>query len=279
MGRISDKALVALAGPAHLAGKSNGVLAAAIMAQMELDYSQYVTEENPDDIRCILTTDAKAAFQSASRYNCYKVLCSDDNLKERFAPFFAHTHKGSQRIFWSAAGMTLKPSSGFTQGDVNSSKLFTCNTASLVQGLQDAANEEATVVAIVDDITIMGALPALVSVEKSRDQLQKPANYLVNTSKQYVYTINESHVTDIQSALPNHTVIYVGRDLGFSLSGIPLGGDEHIISKLQENLGQNKGSDIKYLQAQKCPRKVSLASAVYSWKNSASTGGSSDASI
>ena len=90
------------------------------------------------------------------------------------------------------------------------------------------------------DITIMGALPALISVEKSRDELQKPANYLVNTSKQYVYTINESHVTDIQSALPNHTVIYVGRDLGFSLSGIPLGGDQHIISKLQENLDKTK---------------------------------------
>ena len=46
-----------------------GVLAAAIMAQMELDYAQYVVEENPNDIRCILTTDAKSAFQSASRHN------------------------------------------------------------------------------------------------------------------------------------------------------------------------------------------------------------------
>ena len=44
--------------------------------------------------------------------------------------------------------MALRPSSGFTQGDVNSSKL--------VQGLQDAAGDDATVVAIVDDITIMG---------------------------------------------------------------------------------------------------------------------------
>ena len=68
------------------------------MAQMELDYAQYVVEENPNDIRCILTTDAKSAFQSASRRNCYKVLCTDDTLRERFAPFFAHTHKGSQRI-------------------------------------------------------------------------------------------------------------------------------------------------------------------------------------
>ena len=38
LGRTNDKA----AGPAHLAGKSSGVLAAAIMAQMELDYAQYV---------------------------------------------------------------------------------------------------------------------------------------------------------------------------------------------------------------------------------------------
>ena len=70
----------------------------------------------------------------------------------------------------------------------NSSKLFTCNTASLVQGLQDAANTDATVVAIVDDITIMGTLTAVVSVEKSRDLFQKPANFSVNTTKQYVYT-------------------------------------------------------------------------------------------
>ena len=80
-----------------------------------------------------------------------KVLCTEDTLRERFAPFFAHAHKGSQRIVWPAANMTLRPSSGFTQGDVNSSKLFTCNTASLVQGLQDAAKTDATAVAIVDD--------------------------------------------------------------------------------------------------------------------------------
>ena len=70
LGRTNDKALVDLAGPAHLAGKSSGVLAAAIMAQMELDYAQYIVEENPNDIRCILTTDAKSAFQSTvTRYS------------------------------------------------------------------------------------------------------------------------------------------------------------------------------------------------------------------
>ena len=74
LGRKNEKALVDLAGPAHLAGKSSGVLAAAVMAQMELNYAQYVAEDNPKDIRCILTTDAKSAFQSASRHNCYKVM-------------------------------------------------------------------------------------------------------------------------------------------------------------------------------------------------------------
>jgi hypothetical protein len=70
-GRAHDKALVALFGPAHLAGKPNGVLAAAIMAQMELDYMQRVAESDEDNIRCILTTDAEAAFQSAaSTENC-----------------------------------------------------------------------------------------------------------------------------------------------------------------------------------------------------------------
>ena len=237
LGRTNDKALVRLAGPAHLAGKPSGVLAAAIMAQMELDYAQFVVEDDPEDIRCVLTTDARAAFQSASRRNCYKVLCTDDTLKERFAPFFAHAHKGSQRIVWPA---TLRPSSGFTQGDINSSKLFTCNTASLVQGLQDAGGEDATVVAIVDDITVMGSLAALISVEKSRDSLQKPANYLVNPLKQYVYTMNEQHVTQIQSALPEHSVIYIGSEQGFCLSGIPLGGDQFILSKLQNNLDKTK---------------------------------------
>ena len=96
LGRTNDKVLVDLTGSAHLAGKSSGVLATAVMAQMELDYAQYVAEDNPKDIRCILTvtTDAKSAFQSASRHNCYKVLCTDDTLRERFAPFFCPYTQG-----------------------------------------------------------------------------------------------------------------------------------------------------------------------------------------
>ena len=99
LGRTNDKALVDLAGPAHLSGKSSGVLAAAIMAQMELDYSQFVAEDNPDDVRCVLTTDAKAAFQSASRHNCHKVLCTEDTLRERFAPFLHILTKALSALF------------------------------------------------------------------------------------------------------------------------------------------------------------------------------------
>ena len=203
---------------------------------MELDYMQRVAESDANDIRCILTTDAEAAFQSASRKHCYEVLCSEATLKDRFAPFFAHTHKGAQRVFWPAANLLLRPSSGFTQGDVNSSKLFTCNTASLVAGLQAEGLTDATVVAIVDDITIMGTLDAVKAIDSARARLQKPANYQVNLTKQYVYTMNESQVDRIQSELKDHQVIYVGRENGFMLSGIPLGGELFITTTLKRNL-------------------------------------------
>ena len=81
-------------------------------------------------------------------------------------------------------------------------------------GLQLAGGDQATVVAIVDDITIMGTLAALVTVDEAREDLQKPSNYLVNKKKQYVYTMNEAHVSTIQSALPSHKVIYIGGDTG-----------------------------------------------------------------
>ena len=86
----------------------------------------------------------------------------------------------------------------------------------------------------------MGTLEALSSVEQSRALLRKPANYLVNIDKQYVYTMNKEHMSEIQRTLPDHTIIYIGGDQGFSLSGIPLGGDDYIISKLQENLDKTK---------------------------------------
>jgi hypothetical protein len=39
------------------------------MAQMELDYMQRVAEADTDSIRCILTTDAEAAFQAVKCTN------------------------------------------------------------------------------------------------------------------------------------------------------------------------------------------------------------------
>ncbi len=98
-GRAHNKTLVALAGPAHLAGKPNGVLAAAIMAQMELNYMQHVAVSDENKIRCILTTDAEAAFQFANRRHCYEVLCSEATLKERFAPLLCSHPQGCAASF------------------------------------------------------------------------------------------------------------------------------------------------------------------------------------
>ena len=47
-------------------------------------------------------------------------------------------------------------------------------------------------------------------------------------------------MSERQRTLPDHTIIYIGGNWGFSLSGIPVGGDDYIISKLQENLDKTK---------------------------------------
>jgi len=241
-GRLHDEELREEAGPGHLNGKKDGPLAAAVMAQMELDYAQC----NPDQIRCVLVTDAQNAFQSASRNNCYRVLNNNEHLKRFLAPFFAMQHKGEQNIVWAQANSVLNASSGFTQGDINASKLFTVNTASLVSGLQEAAlsapsNEEnASVVAIIDDITVMGALRAVTNAEDVREELQKASNYLVNPQKQHVYTMTEQHVETIEQSMPNHQVRYIGNDAGFKLSGIPMGGDEFIRQQMRSKLDETK---------------------------------------
>ena len=90
--------------------------------------------------------------------------------------------------------------------------------------------------AIVDDITIMGSLDSVKAIDSARERLQKPANYKVNLTKQYVYTTNENQVAKIQRELQDHIVIYVGREHGFKLSGIPLGGELFINAALQSNL-------------------------------------------
>ena len=66
----------------------------------------------------------------------------------------------------------------------------------------------------------MGSLDAVVNMEAARDELQKAPNYLINPFKQHVYTINEAHVEAIQVAFPQHTVVYIGNEHGFKLSGI-----------------------------------------------------------
>ena len=60
---------------------------------------------------------------------------------------------------------------------------------SLEKGLKHVGGQDASAVAIVDDITIMSSLDALVNIEKSRGNFQKNANYLVNEARQYVYTM------------------------------------------------------------------------------------------
>ena len=98
-------------------------------------------------------------------------------MRRFLAPFFAMQHKGEQNIVWAQANRVLKSSSGFTQGDINASKLFTVNTASLVSGLQEAAlsnssnTENASVVAIIDDITVMGDLSAVKKCRRSTRRL------------------------------------------------------------------------------------------------------------
>ena len=103
--------------------------------------------------------------------------------------------------------------------------------------LQDSSLEDnATVMAIIDDITIMGDLEAICRTEVIRDALQAPPNYLVNSLKQNVYTINEHHVNVLEHRLPHHGVTYIGRDLGFTLSGIPQGGRQYVELHMEKNL-------------------------------------------
>ena len=62
-----NKELLLLAGPAHFSGKKNGVLAAALMAQMQGDYARRIVKDNTTEIIRILTTDVKSTLQSVSR--------------------------------------------------------------------------------------------------------------------------------------------------------------------------------------------------------------------
>ena len=70
--------------------------------------------------------------------------------------------------------------------------------------------DNATVLAIIDDITIMGDLEVICRTEAIRGALQVPPNYIVNPLKQNVYTINEHHVDLLKHRLPHHKVTYIG---------------------------------------------------------------------
>ena len=94
--------------------------------------------------------------------------------------------------------------------------------------------------AVIDDITVMGALGAVINAEEVREELQKLSNYLVNPQKQHVYTMTEHHVEAIEDSLPNHQVRYIGNDAGFKLSGIPMGGDEYIRQQMRIKLDETK---------------------------------------
>ena len=77
-------------------------------------------------------------------------------------------------------------------------------------------------------------------------------------------------------SLPNHKVICVGNEHGFSLSGIPLGGDQYIISKLQEKLDKTREVIANICKLKNYTREVNSSPAVHSRRNPASTGSCSD---
>ena len=75
---------------------------------------------------------------------------------------------------------------------------------------------------MVDDVTLMATLKAIVTMEALRSELQKAPTYIVNPLKQDVYTINEGHVEEIKQGLLGHDVFYIGNTAGFQLYRIPV---------------------------------------------------------
>ena len=68
---------------------------------------------------------------------------------------------------------------------------------------------------MVEDITLMGTLKAVITMETSRIELQKAPNYIVNLLKQHVCMINEDHVEKIKQQLPDYDAFYIGNIAGF----------------------------------------------------------------
>ena len=67
----------------------------------------------------------------------------------------------------------------------------------LVSGIQAVSQVDGVILAVVDNITLIGTLKAVVTMESSRSEPQKAPNYITNPRKQHVYAINEEHVEEI----------------------------------------------------------------------------------
>ncbi len=105
--------------------------------------------------RFILVTDAEAAFQSASKRHCHAILQADDTLRVRLALFFA---KATSR-----------------------------NTKDcLVSRKSSPLEDNAIVMAIIDDITITGDLEANCRTEAARAELQSHTASFRSNSDGYV---------------------------------------------------------------------------------------------
>jgi hypothetical protein len=86
-------------------------------------------------------------------------------------------------------------------------------------------------------------------------------------------------VAKIQRALQGHIVIYVGREHGFKLSGIPLSGELLINAALQSNLDKNAPRDRENWKTDEHTRETRSPIAMYFKTELKSTGGLSDESL
>ena len=59
--------------------------------------------------------------------------------------------------------MVFESFSGYIQGDINTLKLYTCNTGALMSGLHASSPIDRVVLAVVDNITFMWTLKTMVT--------------------------------------------------------------------------------------------------------------------
>ncbi len=157
-----------LAGASHLGHNPSGVMAAALMAQMELDYAASV----PEELQVILKMDASKAFQHASRGNIIHVLMQHDSLKETFAPWYAHTQRIKQHMVYPSAVIDMaivEALEGITQGSISGTKLFCVGTAGLVAGLQAKSCGTSEVTDVINNITLHGSAAEVERMEIAQE--------------------------------------------------------------------------------------------------------------